>query len=96
MKADELLSAGGSAEARNLPGGRGRLSAPARPFRGAALGAVTASYALGSILFARVFAWRIDTVAVEAALQAVGTGGFAAATDVVSCSCPRRGPRSRP
>lgn len=39
--------------------------------RGLAMGAVTASYALGSILFARVFAWRIAAVAVESALQAL-------------------------
>jgi MFS transporter, OFA family, oxalate/formate antiporter len=39
--------------------------------KGLAMGAVTASYALGSIFFARVFAWRIDTVAVESALQAL-------------------------
>ena len=39
--------------------------------RGFAMGAVTASYALGSILFAKVFAWRIETVGVEAALFAL-------------------------
>ena len=36
--------------------------------KGFAMGAVTASYALGSILFAKVFAWRIETLAVDAAL----------------------------
>ena len=36
--------------------------------KGFAMGAVTPSYALGSILFAKVFVWRIDSVDVQAAL----------------------------
>ena len=40
-------------------------------FKGFAMGAVTASYALGSILFAKIFAWRIETLAVDAALLAL-------------------------
>ena len=39
--------------------------------KGFAMGAVTASYALGSILFAKIFAWRIETLAVDAALLAL-------------------------
>lgn len=39
--------------------------------KGFAMGAVTASYALGSILFAKIFAWRIEAVAVDAALLAL-------------------------
>ena len=39
--------------------------------KGFAMGAVTASYALGSILFAKVFAWRIGAAGVESALLAL-------------------------
>ncbi len=39
--------------------------------RGFAMGAVTASYALGSILFAKIFAWRIELASVESALLAI-------------------------
>ena len=39
--------------------------------RGFAMGAVTASYALGSILFAKVFAWRIEAADVRAAMLAL-------------------------
>jgi OFA family oxalate/formate antiporter-like MFS transporter len=39
--------------------------------RGFAMGAVTASYALGSIVFAAIFAWRIEALGVQAALLAL-------------------------
>ena len=37
--------------------------------RGMAMGAVTAAYAVGSILFARLFAWRIEIASVGSALS---------------------------
>lgn len=46
--------------------------------RGFAMGAVTASYAVGSILFAQVFAWRIETDSVRAALLTLAIVLFAA------------------
>jgi predicted MFS family arabinose efflux permease len=42
---------------------------PAR--KGFAMGAVTAAYALGSIVFAKIIAWRIDADSVSAAFLAV-------------------------
>ncbi len=39
--------------------------------KGFAMGAVTAAYAVGSIVFARVFAWRIELVSLEAALVSI-------------------------
>lgn len=42
---------------------------PAR--QGAAMGAVTAAYAVGSIVFARVFAWRIAVESVASALWSI-------------------------
>ena len=39
--------------------------------KGFAMGAVTASYAVGSILFAKIFAWRIAAESVESALLAI-------------------------
>ncbi|HEY5740157.1 MAG TPA: MFS transporter [Gammaproteobacteria bacterium] len=51
--------------------------------RGFAMGAVTATYAVGSVVFAKVFAWRIAAAGVDAALFAVAAallaGGAAAA-----------------
>jgi OFA family oxalate/formate antiporter-like MFS transporter len=51
--------------------------------RGFAMGAVTATYAVGSVVFAKVFAWRIAATGVDAALFAVAAallaGGAAAA-----------------
>ena len=51
--------------------------------RGFAMGAVTATYAVGSVVFAKVFAWRIAAAGVDAALLAVAAallaGGAAAA-----------------
>jgi OFA family oxalate/formate antiporter-like MFS transporter len=51
--------------------------------KGFAMGAVTAAYAVGSIVFARIFAWRIAVVSVESALLSiaiaiVGCGTLAA------------------
>jgi OFA family oxalate/formate antiporter-like MFS transporter len=51
--------------------------------RGFAMGSVTAAYAVGSIVFARIFAWRIAMVSVESALLSlaiaiVGCGTLAA------------------
>ncbi len=51
--------------------------------KGFAMGAVTAAYAVGSIVFARIFAWRIAMVSVESALLSiaiaiVGCGTLAA------------------
>ncbi len=39
--------------------------------KGFAMGAVTAAYAVGSIVFARIFAWRIELVSLESALLAI-------------------------
>lgn len=39
--------------------------------KGFAMGAVTAAYAVGSIVFAKVFAWRIELVSLESALLAI-------------------------
>jgi len=51
--------------------------------RGFAMGAVTAAYALGSIVFARIFAWRIAVESVTSALTTIAAclviGGFVAA-----------------
>jgi MFS family permease len=49
---------------------------PAR--RGMAMGAVTAAYAVGSIVFARVFAWRIATDSVSSALSSIAFAVLAA------------------
>ncbi len=51
--------------------------------KGFAMGAVTAAYAVGSIVFARIFAWRIELVSLESALVAIalaviGCGSLAA------------------
>ena len=51
--------------------------------RGFAMGAVTAAYAVGSVIFAQVFAWRIAAAGVDAALLAIALalvicGGLAA------------------
>jgi len=51
--------------------------------KGFAMGAVTAAYAVGSIAFARIFAWRIELVSLESALLAIalaltGFGSLAA------------------
>jgi OFA family oxalate/formate antiporter-like MFS transporter len=51
--------------------------------KGFAMGAVTASYAVGSIVFAKLFAWRIALVSVESALLSlaiaiIGCGTVAA------------------
>ncbi len=50
---------------------------PAR--RGMAMGAVTAAYAVGSIVFAKVFAWRIGADSVASALGLVAVAILAAA-----------------
>lgn len=42
--------------------------------RGFAMGAVTAAYAAGSVLFAQLFAWRIDVDSVQSALLALAAG----------------------
>jgi len=51
--------------------------------RGFAMGAVTAAYAVGSVVFAKIFAWRIAAAGVDAALLALACAlvacGFAAA-----------------
>jgi OFA family oxalate/formate antiporter-like MFS transporter len=39
--------------------------------KGFAMGAVTAAYAVGSIVFAKIFAWRIALVSVESALLSI-------------------------
>ncbi len=39
--------------------------------KGFAMGAVTAAYAVGSIVFARIFAWRIELVSLESALVSI-------------------------
>ena len=39
--------------------------------KGFAMGAVTAAYAVGSIVFAKIFAWRIAQVSVESALLSI-------------------------
>jgi OFA family oxalate/formate antiporter-like MFS transporter len=39
--------------------------------KGFAMGAVTAAYAMGSIVFAKIFAWRIALVSVESALLSI-------------------------
>ena len=39
--------------------------------KGFAMGAVTAAYAVGSIVFAKIFAWRIEVVSVESALLSI-------------------------
>ncbi len=39
--------------------------------KGFAMGAVTAAYAVGSIVFARIFAWRIELVSLESALVTI-------------------------
>ena len=51
--------------------------------KGFAMGAVTAAYAVGSIVFAKIFAWRIALVSVESALLSlaiaiIGCGTLAA------------------
>jgi len=51
--------------------------------KGFAMGAVTAAYAVGSIVFARIFAWRIELVSLESALLTIalaliGCGSLAA------------------
>jgi predicted MFS family arabinose efflux permease len=52
--------------------------------KGFAMGAVTASYAVGSVVFAQVFAWRIAAAGVESALLTIAAAlvvcGIAAAT----------------
>jgi OFA family oxalate/formate antiporter-like MFS transporter len=40
-------------------------------FKGFAMGAVTAAYAVGSVVFAQVFAWRIAAAGVESALLSI-------------------------
>lgn len=47
--------------------------------RGFAMGAVTAAYALGSILFAQIFAWRIAAASVQSALLTLAAGLVAVA-----------------
>lgn len=51
--------------------------------RGFAMGAVTAAYAVGSVAFAKIFAWRIAVAGVDSALQTIAAAllvcGFAAA-----------------
>ncbi|UCH41474.1 MAG: MFS transporter [Gammaproteobacteria bacterium] len=42
--------------------------------RGFAMGAVTAAYAVGSIVFAQIFAWRIATESVRSALLTLAVG----------------------
>jgi MFS transporter, OFA family, oxalate/formate antiporter len=48
--------------------------------RGFAMGAVTAAYAVGSIVFAKVFAWRIELVSTESALVSMAIAIFGCGT----------------
>lgn len=48
--------------------------------KGFAMGAVTAAYAVGSIVFARVFAWRIEQVSAESALLSIAIAVIACGT----------------
>jgi len=48
--------------------------------KGFAMGAVTAAYAMGSIVFAKIFAWRIALVSVESALLSIAIAIIACGT----------------
>lgn len=48
--------------------------------KGFAMGAVTAAYAMGSIVFAKIFAWRIALVSVESALLSIAIAIVACGT----------------